>query len=270
MTIAPALVLQQVDVESVVTADGPVARWEATGGTELFGFRTEAWGWVVVPGVAAYRFGESGDVVAVPDRADGARIEDVWLRWVLPLVVQARGIQVLRASAVVTVRGVVALCGRTGAGKSTLATALAQRGLAPAADDALPFELDPGEVTSTPLPFRLRPAPISPRVPVVPEIDPSEHATPIRRPLAALVLLDPWPPGGDAPATPCFDPLLAADAFGAVLPHAYCFDLEQGKRELVSDYAELVRRVPAFRLSYEQEPDRVGDTADAIEAGLAG
>ncbi len=70
----------------------------------LHGFRAGGSGWVSIPGVAAYGFTDAGPVTAVSDGVPRRRardeVEDAWVRSVLPLVVQARGTQVLHASAV--------------------------------------------------------------------------------------------------------------------------------------------------------------------------
>ena len=260
MTVAPVLAIGRVDVVPVEKAEGSVARWEANDAVVLRGYRAAGWGWIAVPGIAAFRFGESGEVVAVPDGASAELIEDTWLRSVLPLVVQARGTQVLHASAVSAAKGVVAFCGLSGAGKSTLAGALAKRGLTPVADDALPFETAAQGVTVLPLPFRMRLRAGSPDALGMPELGETRTAADAHSALAALVLLDPQ----SSAAGPELVPLSASDAFGALMPQAYCFSLEEGKEELVSAYLELVRRVPAFTLTYVQELDRLDEAVELL------
>ena len=51
----------------VPAPQGTVSRWEANDGLELTGYRARGFGYVAVPGVAAYRFDTSGPVVASPD-----------------------------------------------------------------------------------------------------------------------------------------------------------------------------------------------------------
>src|SRR5687768_1434952 len=80
----------------------------------------EGW-WLHMPGLASFRFTDTGDVVAVDRRgAAEARIRDAYQRSVLPLVLQARGLEVLHASAILTHRGVLALCAMKETGKSTI------------------------------------------------------------------------------------------------------------------------------------------------------
>src|SRR5690606_18526516 len=85
-----------------------------------------------------------------------ALIQDSYQRCVLPLVLQAAGTEVLHASAVLTPRGVLALCAESGTGKSTLAYGLSRRGYPLWADDAVAFEADETCTNAMPLPFALR------------------------------------------------------------------------------------------------------------------
>ena len=87
------------------------ARWPLNDDRELIGYRAGGLGWLTIPGVATYRFADTGDVEATSDGAGPVEIEDAFVRSVLPLVVQARGTQVLHASAIAAPGGVVALAG---------------------------------------------------------------------------------------------------------------------------------------------------------------
>lgn len=62
---------------------------------------------------------------------------------VLPVVLRQRGLLVLHANAAVTPRGVVAIAGESGAGKSTTLAALLERGCAMLADDITALHLTP-------------------------------------------------------------------------------------------------------------------------------
>ncbi len=252
----PSLALQRLVVPGADAADGPVARWDANDGHVLYGYRAGGYGWVSIPGVAHYRFDAAGDVVASPDGGSDEAIEDAWLRSVLPLVLQARGTQVLHASAVVGAAGAVALCGVSTSGKSTLAAALATTaGTRLVADDALPFDLEDGQAVAHPVPFRLRLREGSRHLARGDEV---VEAGPAR--LAAIALLEPH--GGDRPST--LEPVAPADAFGALMPHAYCFALNEGKEQLVRAYSGLAALVPVGRLSYPQRPDRLDDAVSAL------
>lgn len=238
-------------------ADGPVARWETNAGVELAGYRSGGFGWLVLPGVAAFRFDAEGAVVASPAGGSQAEVRDVWLRSVLPLVVQARGTQVLHASAVAGPdRRIIALCGVSTAGKSTLAAALAERGHELVADDALPFTVEGDAVLAHPLPFALR---LREPVALDARLVRSRETGAAEGPLAAVVLLEPGPVG------PALEPVPAADAVGALMPHAYCFALDEGKEALVGAYTALAAAIPVRRLRYVQEPERLAGAVGALE-----
>lgn len=244
-------------------AEGAVARWEANDGLVLHGFRAGGSGWVSIPGVAAFGFTDAGPVTAVSDGATPDGVEDAWVRSALPLVVQARGTQVLHASAIACARGAVALCGLSTAGKSTLAAALMQRGHRLVADDALGFTVAASGVTALPLPFRLRLRPQSALALGLPGIA-AEGPGGGGLPLAAIVLLEPH----DETYAPELEPVDAVEAFGALMPQAYCFSLEEGKEALVEAYLALARLVPVWLLSYPQEIGRLGDVVGVLERWL--
>ena len=157
------------------------------------------------------------------------------MRSVLPLVVQARGTQVLHASAVTGPAGVVALCGVSTSGKSTLAAALMARGHEVVADDALAFRVEGGEATALTLPFRLRLRSSSAEALGLPAIA-AEGGGGGQATFSAIVILEPH----DDEAAPNLEAVNAAEAVGALMPHAYCFALDEGKAELVAAYASLV------------------------------
>lgn len=86
---------------------------------------------------------------------DGASAE-LWQRYVLgqvlPMAASLQGLEVFHASAVATEAGVIALAGRSGAGKSSLATALLCEGATFFVDDVLAIELTASGVTAFPGP----------------------------------------------------------------------------------------------------------------------
>lgn len=170
----------------------------------------------------------------------------------LPLVVQARGTQVLHASAVAGRNGVIAMCGLSGVGKSTLAARLVERGLRAVADDAVPYTVEGNQVLTHSLPFVLRPRGLPPAPLHVP---PAE-----KQRLQAIVILRPHATGD-----PVLTAMRPAAALGALMPHAYCFSLDEGKQELVSSYSRLVSLLTVYTLQYPHDPSAVGSTADVLE-----
>lgn len=174
---------------------------------------------------------------------------------------QARGTQVLHASAVGGTASALALCGVSTAGKSTLAAALAAAtGARLVADDALPFVVEGDRAVAYPVPFRLRLREGSEHL----DLGGGPVEAGVAR-LSAIVLLEPHAGEGD----PSLEPVAPADAVGALMPHAYCFALDEGKAALVAAYTTLVQSVPVHRLAYPQRPDRLDDTVALLGALLA-
>ena len=130
--------------------------WYDTPGSALaYCFESHGWHWVDVPTVASFRFAvPTEDVAAIPHLPPQPElIRETYLRSVLPVVLQAGGVEVLHASAVQTPRGVVTLCGASGAGKSTLAVALSRRGYPHWADDIVAIDTTGPHVAVVPLPM---------------------------------------------------------------------------------------------------------------------
>lgn len=94
--------------------------------------------------------------------ADGKRLlgaigrggEDAWQRLLvaqaLPFAAVLQGLEVMHASAVATERGTVALSGRSGSGKTSLALELCRRGAGFLADDVLALERVDGRLVGHP------------------------------------------------------------------------------------------------------------------------
>lgn len=207
-------------------------------------------------------------VTAVPHRplARGFVI-DTYHHCVLPLLLPALGTEVLHASAVGRGDGVAAFCGESGAGKSTIAVALARRGYAIWADDAVAVDVTPSQPAAVPLPFAVRL-----------RVDSAEFfgktnghgaaatAASDRAPtrLAVLCLLR---RAGDAAPPVTVARLDAASACQAALAHAYCFsatDRDQ-KRRMIGNYLTLAARVPAYEIVFAPGLDRLHLVLDAIE-----
>ena len=96
-----------------------------------------------LPRVATFRFDDSSSEVTAfaEPSCSGEALRDTFQRCVLPMALQARGLEALHASGVCIPRGVAALCALADTGKSTLAYGLAMRGRALWADDAVVLSL---------------------------------------------------------------------------------------------------------------------------------
>ncbi|MBA3474630.1 MAG: hypothetical protein H0T57_15655 [Rubrobacter sp.] len=259
----PELSISNVDLAPALpdANDPEVQVWRDLDGT-ICGYGHTVGGayWMHLPGLASFCFGGGEDrVTAIADppvRED--QILDAYHRNVLPMVLQARGQEVLHASAVLTPRGVVALCAVSKTGKSTMAFGLSRRGWPLWADDAVAFETLDSSVRAIPLPFgvRLRPESTaffdqdSVTVGANPSrIDDRVEAEPTQ--LAALFLLNRVHEGNDSAAVQIHE-LSSAQAFTDVLAHAYCFSFQdvERNRSMMRHYLELVARIPVFKIRF--------------------
>ncbi|HYN80741.1 MAG TPA: hypothetical protein VES88_04510 [Gemmatimonadaceae bacterium] len=236
--------------------------------------------WMHLPDVATFRFShESGQITAFAD-ASAARgqIADAYYRTVLPLALQARGIEVLHASAVRMHGGIVALCGIKETGKSTIAYALSQRGYSLCADDAVPFTTsgDMAHALSLPFTTRLRPSSAAffetdgTRERQSPLLDARTPVALAPERLAAVLVLQ-RNPAGLSTAPPSVSRLTASSAFTSALTHAYCFSLrdESQRARMVQHYLDLAARVPVFEVRFGAGLDWLPAITSAIEEAVA-
>jgi hypothetical protein len=194
----------------------------ATGGRDGHGW------WMHWRGLATFRFGEVGDVrVEMFRNGLDQEVQDVFVRGVVPVVLLARGFEGLHASAVRDEAGVVAFCGTSGTGKSTLAVAVAATGLQHYADDTIVYRLD-GAPVAVRLPFPVRLAPtardaMGGRVLPFSRLE-RDTSAPIRRiyHLRRDPSLD--------PCVPRFAAIPGAKRFEVLLAHAHPFDMAGTER----------------------------------------
>jgi hypothetical protein len=229
---------------------------------------------VELDGVARFVFGADGpEVWATPAPAAGRElIEEYFRRWILPVAVQAGGLEVLHASAVVAQKGVVAFSAPSEAGKSTLAYGLTTRGYPLWTDDALAFDVVDGKAEAFPLPFRLRLRAASaehfgleprPAGTIAAESD-GQLGEP--REIVALFLLERVSEGPHASLAP----VGALEAFPLLVEGSYHFGEEQGerKRALLSRYLELAGTVPIHRLTMSSGLGNLDRILDLVEERL--
>jgi hypothetical protein len=229
--------------------------------------------WMDLPGLATFCFDERSDhVVAAPRPGIAAdAVAELYWHAALPLVVQARGGEVLHASGVLMPRGVVALCGASRSGKSTIAYGLHRRGYRLWADDAVALEVTEPAITALPLPFdvRLRPATaalfgLGEEAVRLAGGDSSEPAGRVPAPLEAVCILD---RRRGAPGSLMLAPLKASEAYPALLANAHCFSLEDParKRLMLDRYLSLVARVPVVTLAVPDGLEGLPGILDALE-----
>jgi hypothetical protein len=193
---------------------------------------------------------------------------DAFHRMVVPMALHVCGQEVLHASAVLGTEGVVAFCGPSGAGKSTLAYGLAQRGHTLWADDAVAIEpSEPPRALPVRFRARLRPgsadwfgdgASLKDVGLFAPWTEPSSQ-----EPLAAVVTLERGEKIG-------LERLAPADAFPALLPHAYYFMLDDSelRERLLARYLELAARVPVLRLRFPTTLEHLDGVIGVVERAV--
>jgi hypothetical protein len=243
--------------------------WRHTDGTVIaYGGSSGREHWMQLLNVGLFVFGEEADVVTAFPEADAAPelVEDGFRRAVLPMALQVLGRDVLHASAVLGRGGVIAFCAVSETGKSTVAYALGRRGYRLWADDALAFRIDAAAVTAVPLAFTLRLRPATSEFYGVNGEAPVVQPAAAERLTAVCVLERSSDGDDDAPV----ERLTGADAFAAVLPHAYCFSLADDARKarMTASYLELVDRIPVFRVRVRSGLEHLQLLLDRIEEAV--
>jgi hypothetical protein len=233
-----------------------------------YGWRRNGHLYVEVPGVAIFELAPNGDcLTAVPQESvEPQAVLDAYYGTALPLVLQAtRGLEVFHGSAVLSPsRGwVVAACGISGAGKSTIAYGLAARGYRHWADDAVAFQPKPPSFpTTVGLPFAVGGSPGT--------LDVIEEFAWKPAPLRAIFLLEPGPykyPGNRAVA---LERLAPARALRALLPNTFRFQphTQERRRATMRSYLELVACVPVLSVSFRHDFDRLAELLDELQAWI--
>lgn len=242
--------------------DGRVAAYGCTDGARH---------WMRMPGVGTFHWRDGSDemTVAAPPEVTEAVVQDAFRRCVLPMALSTRGCQVLHAGAVLGPEGVVALCARSQTGKSTLSRGLAGRpGRALWGDDAVAFATSGDGVEALPLPFALSLRPAS-AAHFAGSADAPHAGGEDPAPLAAVLVLRRADGEGEPVAAARRIP--PADAFTAVLEHAYCFDLEGAprRRDTAEQYLALTARVPVYELRFRTGLEHLEAILDEVERALA-
>ena len=222
--------------------------------------------WIEWPGLGVFAFSPPNltiDVWPDPD-ASHELITEKLLRQIQPIILQASGWQALHASAALGPSGATILCGRSGAGKSTVAYTLAGHGWHQIADDSVVWHLGDAERPRVvPLPFAPRPRDMQSLPVRRPDrlADGTVEAAPDAVAIASIVLLQQVAGAQEAAVR-----LPASEAFRAVLTHAHCLDLKDAGavRAMTRAYLLLADRVPVFHLTYAPDPSSIGELAARI------
>jgi hypothetical protein len=221
--------------------------------------------WIDWPAIGLFQF-EAGSLdvrtwLAADDQEAAAR--DAVTRVLQPMMLQALGWQALHASAVMLPDGVMAFCGLSGHGKSTVAYALAARGFGQFADDAVLLEAGGDAVAAHPLPFRPRLRPHT-----ATHLSPARRAT-TERVAARLRLVWVLEPLTTGEAVAELETIPAVSAFSTLVTHAHCFNPSDAAatRRMSEAYLAVAATVPVIRLRYPRGFDRLDAVLDAILDG---
>ena len=277
----PRLAVQAADFGGESLARRTLDEWRDADGTVLgsSGYLGDLC-FVRVNGIADFVFDlESSPVGATPERsASHEQVEDAYLRVALPLVLQARGTEVLHASANLTPAGLLLICGNAGSGKSTLCCGLAQRGYPPLADDAVAFRFDDEGAFALPMPFRLRLRPDAASCFLGPDdgslhyrasVSPNNCDQPRPLRIAHGLILDLERSTG---LEITVDPIRRGpELVTSLLPHAYAFTLgdPDRKRRIMQEYMSLATHLPWSAVKLGRGLDAIDRRLDVIESLLS-
>ncbi len=250
-----------------------VETWrDAHGAIVAYSATIDSQHWMEMPGLAHFCFEATGAVSAYAHAStDPERVRDVYRRAVLPMVLQARGMEVLHASAVWSSCGVVTFCAESGTGKSTLATGLGGRGYPLWADDAVVVDPSGAQVMTAWLPCELRLRPPSAvffrrERPAAPHAGCGVPKT-RQEPVAAVCVLRRTDRIVRAVEVERLPP---SAALPAVLAHGYCFSTHEPARKgrMLKQYASLVAKVPVFEIRIETGLERLPAVLDGIDTWM--
>lgn len=238
------------------------------------GYIAGGYGWMHLVGAGTFRFDpDSREVTAFAlSGVSPDLVREAYCHAALPMALHFFGCEVLHASAVRATGGVVAFCARSETGKSTMAGALAARGYALWADDAVAIDLDDTPNPRTPIQTRLLPFNLRLRRPsarYLGEVDARITAAQARRefaaiPLAALCVLE---RSSELHRDVQIKRLSAREAFSDLLPHAFCFSLshQERKRAMLGLYLRVAAEIPVFAISFAPGFERLPGILSAIE-----
>jgi hypothetical protein len=233
--------------------------------------------WMHLPGLASFRFSSRGDEIAatVASTAREELVLDAYRRRVLPMALQVCGREVMHASAVRSPAGVAALCADSETGKSTIAFGLSGRGYPLWADDLVAFDISDhvGRAISLPFNLRLRPsaAALFDQDTTGSPIAIGDDDSPPGKETASLLAVCVLRREDAGAARVAVRRLSLAEAFAAVLSHAWSFGLEDGerKRRMIHNYLDLAAGTPVFDICFQPGLTNLPAILDALEQLMA-
>jgi hypothetical protein len=226
---------------------------------------------IYFPGLARFDFRPPSRRIRAISSASASKevVDDLFRSTVRPLALQIVGFESLHASSVRHEEAVVAFCGASGTGKSTVAYALSQRGWTLWSDDAVVFDGGGSTVVRCfQLPYTLRLREPTRSFFAVADngtagVEDGNEDDP--RTLAAITVLERHAGRGHEIAR-----LDSVDALRAVLPHAYRFSLADPlrTRHTIESYLDLVGRVPVLRGRFSPGFSLLPAFLDELEGSL--
>jgi hypothetical protein len=220
--------------------------------------------WMDWPGLGTYIFGREGSVTAYPAAAGlEDRLQDSFLRGVLPVVLLSRGFEAFHASAVADDRGVVMLCATSGTGKSTMALALDAEGLPQWADDTVVYHLPGDHPVALRLPFPVRVDDAARRAMSSPR-DGAPAPEAESRPLTRIYHL--VRDSGLDPRRPRCSPIPPAARFERLLAHAHPFDMgpESRRRDFIAALLSVARTADTWECRFAPSLDALPALARSV------
>lgn len=229
--------------------------------------RVPAGGFLVrVPGLADVLIDDAGRSVRVVRQAETPddALRHLLLDLILPLVMTHRGELVLHASGALVGSGAFLFIARSGAGKSTIAAALAARGARVVADDAIAVRRDGDGLVAIGAYAGLRLCEDGTSPGAKRRIGPGDSSIsfagmPVR--VAGIYLLEPSASGSIG-----VDILPARDAVMALVANSYvldCGDRDRLERQLDRAIG-CSRAVPVRRLVFPHDPDRLEELCHVL------
>ncbi len=253
-----------------IAEDPCVERWrDPAGGEYGFSLQKDGQCWIRLHRLGSFVFRPGHwEALGSPDEGtEPGRFREAFFHVVAPWILGRLDWECLHASAVLTASGVVAFCGPSGRGKSTLARACGDRGGLPYADDAVPFLIRDGLVMAAcmPQPLRLRGQAASwfGDPPGQQPNGENGHEVlydfePTLRPLCAVYWLEEMSDAAERPV-PLIERISPLESFRLLISEAYCLTLADAacNRKMVRSYLSLVRLAPVWRLSFPAGLERM-------------
>jgi len=215
-----------------------------------------------VPRVGIFKYNPIEDLVLFYDDRckDKNLIEDSYYRLFLPIVLHLKGIESLHASGFQTEKGVIALAGVSGVGKSTLAYYFKDRGFELWGDDSIAIlENGNDRFVTVGLPFKLRTKEDNNDLKKnsFEDLDNFKNCEKSISNILSIIELVRVEKHGEINLI--LQQLTPSETVKVLLKHAYYFSLrnEMLKKRMVSKYFKIANSIPTYRLTFVPEKKNI-------------